>query len=114
MAQIDWNEFNEYFKYFDKDIITEVINIFISEYDERMSTIEKNIFDKDFVNLKFHAHALKGIVANYKAPYVVELLQSLEDMAKEKKEEQIPQTFEELKKLSKELLDELIDYLHKR
>ena len=43
MAQIDWKEFNDYFKYFDKEITIEVINIYINEYDERIRTLEKNI-----------------------------------------------------------------------
>ncbi|MEI6140170.1 MAG: Hpt domain-containing protein [Mariniphaga sp.] len=111
MAQIDWKQFNEFFQYYDKEIITLVINIYIEEYDERMSTLEKNILDKDLKNLKKNSHSFKGVVLNFQAPYVAKLLQSLEDMAEEKQEEHIPETFEELKKPSKELLNELVEYL---
>ena len=111
MAQIDWKQFNENFQYYDKEIIKEVIDIFVEEYDERMSTLQKNIDEKDLVNLAFHAHSIKGVIANYKAPYVVELFQSLEDMAKKNQELQIPETYAKLKIITKELLDELVEYL---
>ncbi len=114
MAQIDWKEFNDYFKYFDKEITIEVINIYINEYDERIRTLEKNIEEKDFVNLAFNAHSLKSVISNYMAPSVYSLSQSLVDLAKKDDIQHIPETFEELKKASKELLYELIGYLHKR
>ena len=114
MAQIDWKEFNEYFQYFDNKTISDVINIYIVEYDERMSSLEKYILDKDLVNLKKKSHSFKSVVLNFQAPYVVELLQSLENMAAENKDEHILEIFEKLKPASKELLIELIDYLHKR
>ena len=111
MAQIDWKQFNENFQYYDKEIIKEVIDIFVEEYDERISTLQKNIDGKDLVNLAFNAHSLKSVISNYMAPYVLELTRTLEDMAKKNQEQQIPETFIELKKVSKELLDELVEYL---
>ena len=62
MAQIDWKEFNEYFQYFDNKTISDVINIYIVEYDERMSSLEKYILDKDLVNLKKKSHSFKSVV----------------------------------------------------
>jgi HPt (histidine-containing phosphotransfer) domain-containing protein len=111
MAQIDWKQFNENFQYYDKEIIKEVIDIFVEEYDERISTLNKNIEENDLVNLAFNAHSLKSVISNYMAPYVLELTRSLEDMAKKNQEENIPETFQKLKMVSKELLDELIEYL---
>lgn len=110
MAQINWKQFNENFQYYDKEIIKEVIDIFVEEYDERINTLEKNIEANDLVNLSFNAHSFKSVISNYMAPYVLELTRSLEDMAKKNQAQQIPETFVELRKVSKELLDELLEY----
>ncbi len=75
---IDKKQFSENFQYFDNEIVTEIINIFIDEYPERMQTLRKNIDDKDFEQLKFNAHSLKGVVANFVAPEVQELARQLE------------------------------------
>jgi HPt (histidine-containing phosphotransfer) domain-containing protein len=111
MAQIDWNEFNEYFQNFDKETIKIVTDIFIEEYDMRMNTLQKNIKEKDFEKVDFNAHGLKSVVVNYFAPNVVKLLQALENMGKEKNEEHMFETFEKLKPASKELYEELVEYL---
>jgi HPt (histidine-containing phosphotransfer) domain-containing protein len=111
MAQIDWKQFNDNFQYYDKEIIKEVIDIFVEEYDERISTLQKNIEEKDLTNLAFNAHSFKSVISNYMAPIVLELTRSLEDMAKKNQEEKIPETFAELRVVSKDLLDELVEYL---
>ena len=41
MAAIDWVQFNENFQYYDKEIVKEVISIFIDEYDQRMVNLKK-------------------------------------------------------------------------
>ncbi len=75
---IDKKQFLENFKYFDNDIVLEIINIFIDEYPERMKTLRKNIDEKDFDQIKFNAHSLKGVVANFVAPEVQELARQVE------------------------------------
>ncbi len=75
---IDKKQFLENFQYFDKEVVLEIINIFINEYPERMETLKKNIDEKDFDQLKFNAHSLKGVVANFVAPEVQELARQLE------------------------------------
>ncbi len=78
MQMIDKKQFMDNFQYFDNEVILEIINIFIDEYPERMETLRKNIADKDFDQLKFNAHSLKGVVANFVAPEVQELARQLE------------------------------------
>lgn len=65
MAVIDWEQFNDNFQYYDKEIIKEVIDIFVSEYDSRISNLQKDIEEKDYTNLAFHAHSFKGVIGNY-------------------------------------------------
>ena len=78
MGMIDKKQFLENFQYFDNEIVNEIINIFIDEYPERMETLKKNIDEKDFEQLKFNAHSLKGVVANFVAPEVQELARQLQ------------------------------------
>lgn len=111
MAAIDWTQFNENFQYYDKEIIEEVINIFIDEYDLRIGNLKKNIEDKDFTNLAFNAHSLKSVIANYMAPKAYQLTLKLEDLAKNNSDEGIDEIFTELMDETQELLLELKTYL---
>ena len=111
MAIIDWAQFNENFQYYDKEIVREVIDIFVDECDDRINNLQKDIEEKDFTSLAFNAHSLKGMIANYMAPKAVELARKLEELAKNNSEEGINEVFIELKSTTKELLIELEDYL---
>jgi len=113
MGVIDWNEFNENFQYYDENIIREVIDIFIGEYDERFSKMQINLDEKDFSALAFNAHSLKSVIANYMAPKPFELTHRLEEMAKNNSKEGIVEVFTELKNSSQELVIELKEYLQK-
>ena len=85
MAVIDWDQFNENFQYYDKEIIKEVIDIFVDEYDNRIRDLQKNIEEKDFINLAFNAHSFKSVISNYMAPKAYELTRKLEELAKNTK-----------------------------
>jgi len=111
MAAIDWAQFNENFQYYDKDVIKEVINIFIDEYDKRISDLKKNIEEKDFTSLAFNAHSFKSVIANYMAPKALELTRKLEELARNKSEEEIDNVFNELIAATRDLLAELKNYL---
>jgi HPt (histidine-containing phosphotransfer) domain-containing protein len=111
MAVIDWEQFNDNFQYYDKEVIIDVINIFVSEYDGRISNLQKDIEEKDYTNLSFHAHSFKGVIGNYMAPEAYELARKLEELAISKSSEGISDLFNKLKSASKELLFELKNYL---
>jgi len=111
MAVIDWVQFNENFQYYDKEIIKEVINIFIDEYDDRIAVLEKNISERDFTNLAFNAHSFKSVIANYMAPKPYDLTRKLEDLAKNNSDDGIDEIFKELMGETQELLLELQIYL---
>ncbi|MDZ7740392.1 MAG: Hpt domain-containing protein [Bacteroidota bacterium] len=112
---INKEEFRETFKPFDKEIVVEIIDIFIQEWPERRDQIRKNIGEGDFDSLRFNAHSLKGVVANFIAEAPKDLAKILEDNAKEKvdddnmdiflqMEEQINQLISELEEIRKEYL----------
>ncbi len=104
---IDKKQFTENFQYFDNEVVTEIINIFIDEYPERMETLRKNIDEKDFEQLKFNAHSLKGVVANFVAPEVQELARQLEMKGANKDLTDVEALFNELKEKSAVVVDEL-------
>ena len=113
MAVIEWEQFNDNFQYYDKEIIIEVIEIFVNEYDDRIKNLQENIDEKDFAKLMFNAHSFKSVIANYMAPKALELTRKLEEAANNNAADSIQQIFNDLKVTSKELLIELKDYLQK-
>jgi len=113
MAVIDWDQFNENFQYYDKSIIVEVIDLFFEEYEPRISSLQKNIDEKDFASLAFNAHSLKSVISNYMAPGALELTRKLEELGKSHSTEGLNEVFSELRSTTQELLLELKDYVQK-
>lgn len=62
--------FKERFSYFDKEIVVEIIDIFIEEYDERIKKITQVIQDQNADELKKTIHAFKGVIANFEVECV--------------------------------------------
>ena len=111
MATIDWEQFNENFQYYDKETVSEVIENFFEELDERMDTLAKNIAESDLTSLSFNAHSLKSVIGNFMAPRPYELSRSIEELAKQGSVANIPELYTELKGLCYELKGELTAYL---
>lgn len=104
---IDRQKFNDTYQHFDKEIIVEIIDIFVREYDERFKNLREDVASKDFDKLKFNAHSLKGVVLNFMDPVTIEHAKRLDEMAKNKIEKGLEQALEELEKNSAILLAEL-------
>ena len=94
---IDRQKLNENFQYFDNETIIEIIDIFFEEYPDRVEKMTKNIQDNDFVQLKFNAHSIKGVVANFQDPVTIELSRKLDEMAKNQQTAGLQQVFDDLK-----------------
>lgn len=75
--------FTDTFQYFDKEVIIEIIDIFIDESPERLKVLEQNINEGNFEKLRFNVHSLKGVVANFAAPMAVEKIKIFERTAAE-------------------------------
>ncbi|MDY0103970.1 MAG: Hpt domain-containing protein [Lentimicrobium sp.] len=73
--------FIDTYQYFDKAVILEIIDIFIDECPDRLTTLEQNITEASFDKLRFNAHSLKGVVANFSAPAAFEKVKQLEKTA---------------------------------
>ena len=104
---IDRQRLDQNFQYFDKETIIEIIDIFFTEYPERIEKMRKNIQSNDFVQLKFNAHSLKGVVANFQDPVTIELSRKLDEMAKNQESQGLQSVFENLITACTKLLDEL-------
>lgn len=104
---IDRARFNENFQYFDKEIVVEIIDIFISEFDERFANLHDNVRCRDFDKLKFNAHSIKGVIANFMDPPTIELSKRLDEMAKNKIENGLEKTVVDFEASAKLLLEEL-------
>ncbi len=107
MPEINEKQFLENFQYFDKEVVLEIINIFLEEYPQRMETLQANIKERDFDQLRFNAHSLKGVVANFVAPEVQELAKTLELKGLNKDTEDLDTIYNELKTKADVMVSEL-------
>jgi HPt (histidine-containing phosphotransfer) domain-containing protein len=109
MPIIEKDRFQENFQYFDKEIVLEIINIFIDEYPDRMNSIKENIDQKDFDQLRFNAHSLKGVVANFIAPEVQMLARTMEMKGTDKDLQDIDALYDELREKADAMVKELAE-----
>lgn len=106
---IDREKFKENFFYLDKEVVIEIIDIFLSEYEDRLANIQKNIAEQNFSGLKFNAHSLKGVIANFMDPQTIELSRSMDEKAKLEESNGLQELFENLKERTEALVVELND-----
>jgi HPt (histidine-containing phosphotransfer) domain-containing protein len=62
----------------DEDILKDLIKEFLSKKDEILAKIEIAIEEKNFSNLKLHAHTMKGVISNFYAESIRLLAYDLE------------------------------------
>ncbi len=104
---IDKEKFQENFKYFDKELIVEIIDMFINEHPDRMSLIKKNIEDLDMDALKFNAHSLKGVIANFMAETPKLHAQILEEKAKTNDHSDLEKDYDNLLESTTKLIENI-------
>ncbi len=109
MKVIDKEAFLDTFQYFDKPIVLEIIDIFINEHPVRIERIENAIKTKDFDTLKFDAHSLKGVIANFVAEKPHQLARTMEIKGVEKDASDLDKLFEDLKIATQELVEDLTE-----
>lgn len=107
MAHIDLPQFRDNFQYFDKEIVFEIIEIFINEYPDRIKSISESIEALDFNGIKFNCHSVKGVIANFVAPDVENIARDLEMMGTNQIPDGIKEKFETFKIISAEMVEEL-------
>lgn len=107
MQVIDRQLFTDTFQYFDKEIIVEIIDIFLNEYQERLNTIKTSIESLDHQNIKFHAHSMKGVVANFAAPSLQAVAKDIEEKGTQGKSDNLEEDYAKMEELTLVLVAEL-------
>jgi len=79
---IDRQQLHEFIKYYGKDILIEISDMLISEYDERFRNLKANVAARNYKDLQFNAHSLKGVIANFMDPVTIEQSKRLDQLAK--------------------------------
>lgn len=75
---VNKQEFLDTYNYFEKSILVEIIDIFVNEYNGRIEKIYNDVMERDYNALRFDAHGLKGVIANFCAPVAWEQARGLE------------------------------------
>jgi len=104
---IDKVKFREMFAYYDKEVVAEVIDDFISEYETRLREIREAIEMRDAEMIRQSSHSFKGMSGTFMDPLPHRLSGELESMAKEDEFSGMPETYTRLVKAAKELAEEL-------
>lgn len=92
-------KFEKTYKNFDREIVREIIDIFLIEYDERIEKLNTFLISKNYDELSKSAHAFKGVISNFEtecAAYneIAEIENIIRNYTKKKQEDD---TFEDPK-----------------
>ncbi len=99
--------FDDNFQYFDKETVLEIIDLYLTEYPERIIKLEKHIAETDLKSLRETAHSLKGVISYFGAPTLLDLIRKIEEDSRNGIFENIPSLFEEFVKLGSRMIEEL-------
>ena len=80
---IDREKIEENFRDYDKEVIAQVMDIFLDEYDDHLKQLQKYIIELDFDGLNHRAHSFKGVLA-YMSAELSQLSGILEVKGREK------------------------------
>lgn len=104
---IDRAIFSANYEIFDKEIVKEIIEIYIQEYPERIINMKKNIEENDLESLYKNAHSMKGVTANFFDKETEEYARQLESKGKEGDNSNLEEIFQQLVISSEKLVEEL-------
>lgn len=106
---IDKVTFSDMYENFDKEVVVEIIDIFLNEYDDRIASLHEDIITGNADSLYKHAHSIKGVIANFYDEDSRDLAYQLEQKGKKGDLSDITVIFENFKTASAALLQELKD-----
>ncbi|HML84482.1 MAG TPA: Hpt domain-containing protein [Bacteroidales bacterium] len=104
---IDKETFRTTYDLFDKEVVCEIIDIYIAEHPDRMKNLTAAVENCDFDALNKHAHSLKGVIANFYDDVAYHHAKALEMKGKSQEIEGAAELLAELKSSSTLLLEEL-------
>lgn len=66
----------------DRELLVELIEIFLEDYPTRMASLKKAVSEKNIASVKDAAHSLKGASANISAKKISAIFLGIEGMVK--------------------------------
>jgi len=79
---INREKFIERYSDFDKDIVLDILDMFIAKYEDWISKLSTDLIEQNPGNLKKDAHAFKGIMANIEADCMAfEQIEEMEEIS---------------------------------
>ena len=99
--------FDENFQYFDKDVTLEIIDLYLTEYPERITKLDKQLEESDLNAVRETAHSLKGVISYFGAPALLDLVRKIEEDARNGIGQNIPSQLNEFKNLGQRMIEEL-------
>lgn len=106
-TMIDKTIFASNYEIFDKEIVSEIINIYITEYPDRMAKLEELIKLGDLDQIYKTAHSLKGVTANFFDKESEELARIIEEKGRAGDASGLQDLFVKLKASTDKLVIEL-------
>lgn len=99
--------FTDNFHYFDKEVTLEILDMFFTEYPERIEKLKRFIAAGDLESTRLVAHSLKGVISNFSAPTVQECIRKIEEESRNQKAENLPSLLQEFTFLGDKMIAEL-------
>jgi two-component system sensor histidine kinase/response regulator len=104
---VNRNLFIDNFHYFDKEVTLEILDMFFTEYPERLEKLKRYIASGDLESTRITAHSLKGVISNFSAPSVVEVIRKIEEDSRNQKAENLPLLLQEFTNVGGKMIEEL-------
>lgn len=78
---ISRSEFQEQFKYYDREVVTEILDLFLGSYTSQLLDLRNQLTGGRFDMVSMHAHSLKGLAATFADPDAKALASAIEEKA---------------------------------
>jgi HPt (histidine-containing phosphotransfer) domain-containing protein len=76
----------------DHDLLRELIGIFKEEFPRLMQSLQQSVVQEDVKNVEFTSHALKGMLSGLSVARAAAIASRLEQMGREGKTSEMPET----------------------
>jgi HPt (histidine-containing phosphotransfer) domain-containing protein len=104
---IERDDFREHFKYFDREVVVEIIDLFLETYQQQLTDLQKCITALDMEKVNMHAHSLKGLAGTFVDPDAKDIAAAIEEMAKNGEALGMPELFTRLRTSTHQMAGEL-------
>jgi HPt (histidine-containing phosphotransfer) domain-containing protein len=79
---IEKKEIQKQFRYYDREVVREIIDLFLQTYKQKLELLHSSIAANDLEQVNMHAHSLKGLAGTFMAQETQALAAKMEEMAR--------------------------------